>query len=67
VTPQVKIDLLNAKGDFLQTVQTMTLSGGTTRIPLAVGSLANSTYVLRIEATAGDETAQQWVAFRVQR
>ena len=67
VTPQVKIDLLNAKGDFLQTLQTLTLSGGKTRMPLPVGSLANSTYVLRIEATAGDQSAQQWVAFRVQR
>ena len=35
------------------------------RMPLPVGSLANSTYVLRIEATAGEQTAQQWVAFRV--
>ncbi|MBY0493092.1 MAG: VWA domain-containing protein [Cyanobacteria bacterium] len=67
VTPQVKIDLLNAKGDFLQTLQTLTVTGGKARMPLPVGSLANSTYVLRIEATAGDETAQQWVAFRVQR
>ena len=35
--------------------------------PLPVSSLANSTYVLRIEATAGEQTAQQWVAFRVAR
>jgi hypothetical protein len=34
---------------------------------LPVASLAQSTYVLRIEATAGDETAQQWMAFRVVR
>ena len=66
-TPQVKIDLLNAKGDFLQTLQTLTVTGGKTRMPLPVGSLANSTYVLRVEATAGDQSAQQWVAFRVQR
>ena len=37
------------------------------RMTLPVSSLANSTYVLRIEAAAGDETSQQWVAFRVQR
>jgi VWFA-related protein len=66
-TPDVKIDLLNGKGDFLQTLQAVKVSGGKTRLPLPVGSLANSTYVLRIEATAGDQSAQQWVAFRVQR
>jgi hypothetical protein len=36
-------------------------------MPLPVSSLANSTYVLRIEATAGEQTSQQWVAFRVAR
>lgn len=66
-TPQVKVDLLNAKGDFLQTLQTIALTDGHARMPLPVGSLANSTYVLRIEATAGEQTSQQWVAFRVQR
>jgi VWFA-related protein len=66
-TPQIKIDLLNAKGDFLQTLQTVALTGGQMRMPLPVSSLANSTYVLRIEATAGDQTSQQWVAFRVAR
>jgi hypothetical protein len=34
---------------------------------LPVGSLANSTYVLRIDATAGEQSTQQWVAFRVAR
>ncbi|HEX6161844.1 MAG TPA: VWA domain-containing protein [Vicinamibacterales bacterium] len=67
VTPEVKIDLLNGKGDFLQTLQSVAITGGKTRLPLPVGSLANSTYVLRIAATAGGQTAQQWVAFRVQR
>jgi VWFA-related protein len=66
-TPQIKIDLLNAKGDFLQTLQTVALTGGQMRMPLPVSSLANSTYVLRVEATAGEQTSQQWVAFRVQR
>jgi hypothetical protein len=36
-------------------------------MPLPVGSLANSTYVLRVEAAAGDRAAEQWVAFRVAR
>ena len=43
------------------------LPTGDLRMPLPVASLANSTYVLRIEATAGDETTQQWIAFRVAR
>jgi len=51
----------------LQTLQTLDVTGGKTRMPLPVSSLANSTYVLRVEATAGDQSAQQWVAFRVQR
>jgi hypothetical protein len=64
---QLKVDLLNAKGDVLRALEAPALSGGTARMTLPVGSLANSTYVLRIEATAGDHAAQQWVAFRVQR
>jgi VWFA-related protein len=66
-TPQIKVDLLNAKGDLLRSLDTPAVVNGKLRMPLPVGSLANSTYILRIEATAGDNTAQQWVAFRVQR
>jgi hypothetical protein len=66
-TPQVKVELLNAKGDLLRALDTPPLVDGKMRMPLPVGSLANSTYVLRIEATAGDQAAQQWVAFRVAR
>jgi VWFA-related protein len=66
-TPQLKVDLLNARGDLLQTLATPPPADGRVRMLLPVSSLANSTYVLRIEATAGDQTAQQWVAFRVAR
>lgn len=66
-TPQIKVDLLNAKGDFLRTVDAPVLVEGRARIALPVSSLANSTYVLRIAATLGEQTAQQWVAFRVAR
>ena len=66
-TPQIKVDLLNAKGDLLQTLGTPAPADGRVRMVLPVGSLANSTYVLRIEAIAGEQTAQQWVAFRVAR
>jgi len=65
--PALKVDLLNAKGDLLRTLHAPPLANGRSRMALPVGSLANSTYVLRIEAAAGDESAQQWVAFRVAR
>lgn len=65
--PEIKVDLLNAKGDVLRALDVPVASGGRVRMPLPVAALANSTYVLRVEATAGSETAQQWVAFRVAR
>ena len=55
-TPQIKVDLLNAKGDLLRTLPTSPPADGRLRMPLPVSSLANSTYVLRIEATAGEQT-----------
>jgi len=66
-TPLIKVDLLNAKGDLLQTLPTPPPADGRLRMLLPVSSLANSTYVLRIEATAGEQSTQQWVAFRVVR
>lgn len=66
-TPQIKVDLLNAKGDLLRTLDSPPLTNGRLRLPLPVSSLANSTYVLRVQATAGDQSAEQWVAFRISR
>ena len=66
-TPQIKVDLLNAQGRLAAPLDSPPLVDGRVRMTLPVSSLANSTYVLRIEAAAGDETSQQWVAFRVQR
>jgi hypothetical protein len=66
-TPQIKVDLLNAKGDLLRALDAPALVNGRGRLSVPVSSLANSTYVLRIEAVAGEQTAQQWVAFRVAR
>jgi len=66
-TPQIQVELLNAKGDVLRGLDVPPLAGGKVRMPLTIGSLANSTYVLRVEATLGDQTAEQWVAFRVAR
>jgi VWFA-related protein len=67
VVPQLKMDLLNAKGDFLQTLHNVSLDSGRARLALPLTSLANSTYVLRISASSGEQTAEQWVAFRVAR
>lgn len=67
LAPQIKVDLLNAKGELLRTLDSPPLANGKLRMPLPVGSLANSTYVLRVEATAGEHAAQQWVAFRIAR
>jgi VWFA-related protein len=66
-SPEFKVDLLNAKGDMLRALDVPPPSGGKVRMPLPVSALANSTYVLRVEAIAGTESAQQWVAFRVAR
>ena len=63
----IKVDLLNAKGDVLRALDVPAVTGDKVRMPLPVAALANSTYVLRIEATAGEQNTQQWVAFRVAR
>ena len=67
LSPQIKVDLLNARGDVLRALDAPPLTDGRTRMTLPVSSLANSTYVLRIEAAAGEQTAQQWLAFRIAR
>jgi len=66
-TAQIKVDLLNAQGDVLRALDTPAPSNGRLRMPLPVSSLANSTYILRVTATAGEHSAEQWVAFRVAR
>lgn len=66
-TPVFKVDLLNAKGDVLRALDVPPPVNGRLRIPLPVSSLANSTYILRVAATAGEHSAEQWVAFRVAR
>ena len=65
--PQIKVELLNAKGEVLRGLDVPPLTGGRLRMPLPVASLANSTYVLKVEATLGEQSAEQWVAFRVAR
>ncbi|MEY4636552.1 MAG: hypothetical protein RJA55_2350 [Acidobacteriota bacterium] len=64
---RIKVELLDAKGSPLRVLDAPPLAGGRLRMPLPVGSLANSTYLLRVTATAGEQSAEQWVAFRVSR
>lgn len=66
-TPQVKIELLNARGDVLRPLDAPPLANLKLRMPLPVSSLANGTYLLKITATVGEQAAEQWVAFRVAR
>jgi VWFA-related protein len=66
-TPKLRAELLNAKGDVLRGFEVPPLVDGRARMTLPVNSLATSTYVLRIEASAGEQSTQQWVAFRVTR
>jgi VWFA-related protein len=66
-TPEIKVDLLNARGDVLRALDVPAAVDGKVRMPLPVASLANSTYVLKAEVIAGPESASQWVAFRVAR
>ena len=65
--PVLAVDLLNAKGDVLRALEAPVLTNGRARMQLPMASLANGTYVLRITATAGEQTAEQWLAFRVAR
>lgn len=65
--PVITVDLLNAKGDTLRRLDMPPAPGNRFRMPVPVSSLANSTYVLKIEATTPNRVAQQWVAFRVAR
>ncbi|OFW40931.1 MAG: hypothetical protein A3J29_22805 [Acidobacteria bacterium RIFCSPLOWO2_12_FULL_67_14b] len=65
LTPAIKVELLNAKGDLLRPLDAPPLADGKLRMTLAVSSLAPSTYVLKITATAGDHAAEQWAAFRI--
>ncbi len=46
-TPEIKVDLLNAKGDLLRTLPASPPADGKLRMPIPITSLANSTYVLQ--------------------
>ncbi len=64
-SPELNVDLLNAKGDPLRALDIPPLVNGRTRIVVPVASLAPSVYVLRVRASAGERTVEQMAAFRV--
>jgi len=61
----MKFDLLNGKGDVLRALDAPPLAGGRLRMTLPVSSLAPSVYVLRVQASKGEQSAQQLAAFRI--
>ena len=63
--PELKIDLLNAKGDLLRALEIPPLVNGRTRVVVPVASLAPSIYILRVRASDGERTVEQMAAFRV--
>jgi VWFA-related protein len=65
--PLLKVELLSGSGGVLRALETPPLVNGKLRMPLNIGSLANGTYVLKVTALLGEQTAEQWVAFRVAR
>jgi VWFA-related protein len=65
--PALSAHLLNAAGEKLTDLPVPAMTGSRARLTLPVASLAPSTYVLHIEATAGDASAHERVAFRVVR
>ena len=65
--PKIKVELLNQKGDVLRGLDVPPLVDGRARLTVPVNALASSTYVLKIEASVGEQSAQQWVAFRTVR
>jgi VWFA-related protein len=64
-SPEIKVELLNARGDLLKPLPSPPLVDGRLRMTLPVGSLAPSTYVLKITASSGEQAVEQWAAFRV--
>jgi VWFA-related protein len=64
-SPELNVDLLNAKGDPLRALDIPPLVNGRTRIVVPVASLAPSVYVLRVRVSDGERTVEQMAAFRV--
>jgi VWFA-related protein len=65
-TPGTSGRLLDRRGQALADLP-MTPAGAASELRLALGNLGLGDYVIEITARAGDEAAQQFVAFRVAR
>jgi hypothetical protein len=65
-TPVVTGRLLNARGLPLTDLP-LTSAADAPELRLALGNLSPADYVIEFTARSGDETAQQYVAFRVMR
>jgi VWFA-related protein len=61
----VSAQLLNGKGETLIELGVLPAAGGKTRFSLPLSSLAPSTYVLRLDARAGEYEVQQRIAFQI--
>ena len=61
----ITAELLNQAGDKLRDLPVPVPIDGRTRIVIPVQSLAPSRYVLRVQATSGEQTARHLEAFRV--
>jgi hypothetical protein len=64
--PVVSGRLLDKRGQALTELPT-TLAGATSELRLPLGSLGPGDYVIELIARAGDETAHQFLAFRLVR
>ena len=64
-TPVISARLLDQRGKPLTALPASPTDSQEFRLPL--GSLGPGDYVIELTATAGEETAQQFVAFRVTR
>ena len=63
--PVVTAQLLNGRGDRLTELNVSAVTDGRTRFVLPLSSVAPGTYVLRLQAQAGEHHAYQRSAFRV--
>jgi VWFA-related protein len=61
----VTAQLLNGRGERLTDLDAASVSDGRARVTLPLSSVAPGTYVLRLQARAGDHDAYQRSAFRV--
>jgi VWFA-related protein len=63
--PEVKVELLNQKGDALVKIPVTPSPAGQIRVEIPLQSLAPATYVLRAVAKGGESQAEHHVPFRI--